>query len=253
MTVFLSMLALVVGGVLGGGATYLVLHLLHVSAPLPPALVVGGFTALYGTSAFGFEVYKLGFFSLLGFVLDVTWSIVTTVFGLIWLVICLITGSPFVTPDDLSKRSGTFVYQDSPRGGGYVMTVGNVIAGGWSSHEETHVWQARIFGPPYLVIYIVNLVVNLIFRWVSFDFTNYADEAYRRVCFEDWAYLAGTHPGSEIHWGFWFVGFILASLYTALLVLIVVGIVTHKLVLILVGTIGLLVYTIIRTFLPHAE
>ena len=45
----------------------------------------------------------------------------------------------------------------------------------------------------------------------------------------------------------------LASLYTALLVLIVVGIVTHKLVLILVGTIGLLVYTIIRTFLPHAE
>jgi hypothetical protein len=253
MTVFLSILAFVVGGVLGGGATYLVLHLLHMSAPLPPALVVGGFTALYGASAFGVGAYGPGFFSLLGFALDVTWSIVTTVFGLFWLVICLITDSHFCDPTDFSKRSGTFVFQDSPRGGGYVMTVGNVIAGGWSSHEETHVWQARIFGPPYLVIYLINLVVNLIFRWVSFDFSNYADEAYRRVCFEDWAYLAGTHPGSEIHWGFWFVGFLLSSLYTALLVLVVVGIVTHKLVLILVGAIGLLVYTIIRTFLPHAE
>jgi hypothetical protein len=253
MTVFLSMLALVVGGVLGGGATYLVLHLLHMSAPLPPALVVGGFTALYGASAFGFEVYTLGFFSLLGFVLDVTWSIVTTVFGLFWLLICVITGSPFVAPDDLSKRSGTFVYSGSPRGGGYVMTVGNVIAGGWSSHEETHVWQARIFGPPYLLIYLINLVINLIFRWVSFDFYNYGDEAYRRVCFEDWAYRAGAASGSDIHWGFWFVGFILASLYTALLIFIVMGIVTHKLVLILVGAIGLVLYTIIRTFLPRAE
>jgi hypothetical protein len=74
---------------------------------------------------------------------------------------CMIAGGDFVEPDANSRRSGTFVYRLNPRGGGYdATTIGTVIAGGWSSHEEMHVWQARLFGLSYIPIYLLSLLLK---------------------------------------------------------------------------------------------
>jgi len=217
-------------------------------------LVAGALGGFYSLVALGKGIYGFGPFSILGYLLDVSWSLLNSVAALVWVLVCMIAGSNSLDPDDDSKRSGTFVYATNPRGGGYAATtIGTTIAGGWSSHEETHVWQARIFGPLYMPMYVVSLALNMLFRVVTGKIEDIGMQAYYRICFEDWAYAAGKTSGDDINWGFWFLWFFLSTLYVSFPVLVVVGFATKMIVLGIVATVGLVAYSLIRAFLPSPQ
>lgn len=246
---------LIVGFGLPFAFYYVALHLgLHLASTstLVIAAIGGAIGATYSAIAFGRRVYGLGPFSVIGYLLDMTWSLLNTAASLlVWLPACMIAGGNFVEPNDFSRRSGTFVYSENPRGGGYdATTVGTVIGGGWSSHEETHVWQARIFGPLYLPVYLTSLLLNILFRLVTGKLESLVEQAYYRVCFEDWAYSAGSSSGSEISAGMWLLWFLLTTLYVALLVLIFVGVFAGSILLSVLAAAGLVVYNVIRSLAP---
>lgn len=217
-------------------------------------LVCGALGGFYSVVAFAKGIYGFRPCSILGYLLDVSWSLLNSVASLVWVLVCMIADSESVDPDDNSKRSGTFVYATNPRGGGYgATTIGTAIAGGWCSHEETHVWQARIFGPIYMPVYVISLALNVLFRLLTGKIEDISKQAYYRICFEDWAYSAGTTSGGDINWGFWFLWFFLALLYVSFAVLIVGGFATKTIVLGIVGIAGLAIYSLIRALLPPPQ
>jgi len=232
---------LLAGVILGGDVT----------AGLIVAAIFGAIGAVYSAIAFYQRDYQLGFFSVLGYLVDLTWSMLNTVAGLlVWAPACLIIGGS-VDNSDNSRRSGCFVYNRNPRGGEYAATtIGTVIGGGWSSHEEVHVWQARIFGPVYMVCYGLSFLLNLIFRLVTLRPAGLVFQGYERVCFEDWAYWGGAMSGPNISWGGWIGGFLATALFIALTALIPIGAVMGEVVIVLVGIAGLCVYSLIRALLP---
>jgi hypothetical protein len=200
----------------------------------------------------GVGIYTIGFFSILGFILDVSWSLINSVGALVWLIVCLVTDSGAVDPTDDSQRSGTFVFARNPRGGPYgATTIGTCIAGGWCSHEETHVWQARLFGPAYFLTYVVSYGLNVIFRLCTFQVGDISLEGYYRICMEDWAYAAGALSGGDIDWGMWLLWFTLTALYVGLLVTLVVGFALKLLVVGFIGLGGIVLYSIIRALCPR--
>ena len=98
-----------------------------------------------------------------GFALDSSWAVLPTAAALVAHGVALARRGGYVPA--MSHRQGYHVY----RGGmtlkpGYALTLGNVISGAGdvgrarrakliTDHEAVHVWQARWFGPFYLVIY----------------------------------------------------------------------------------------------------
>jgi hypothetical protein len=260
-----GVLGFFLGIVLAGGTYFAVAMLAGVG--LMTAAIVAGVAAVigaaYSSMAFSKKIYAVGFLSILGYVLDMSWSLLNTLAGfLVWIPAAKISGADFIAPDANSQRSGTFVYNKNPRGGDYdATTIGTVIAGrptgissgGWCSHEETHVWQARLFGPTYMLAYILALILNIPFRAITGKTENITEEAYFRIPFEDWAYLAGLTSGSEIKWGWWFLGLLLASIYTGALISIPVGIVLGILPLWLIGIGVLVLYSLIRAFTPKTQ
>lgn len=252
-----GMLGFLLGMVLAGGFYFGALTLAGATlrtatVALLVAAVIG---AAYSTLAFAKGTYAVGFFSILGYLLDMSWSLLNTLAGfLVWIPACKIAAANFIVPDGNSRRSGTFVYDKNPRGGGYdATTIGTTIAGGWSSHEETHVWQARIFGPVYLLAYITSLVLNLFFRIFTGKFENFSLEAYYRIPFEDWAYWGGSTSGKDIAWGWWFLGFLLTSIYVAALVCIPIGIALGILFMWMPAIMVLVFYSLVRTFAPSGH
>lgn len=251
MTALRVIIGVVVGFALAFGTWYLVWHFALNAAgstTLVIALICGVVGGLYSAVAFGRDIYALQPLSLFGYVLDMTWSLLNTAAALIvWLPACLIAGGNFIEPDDRSRRSGTFVYQNNPRGGGYAATtIGTVIAGGWSSHEECHVWQARMFGPLYLPVYLLSLLLNIIFRLCTGKTEDLTMQAYYRVCFEDWAYSAGSVSGDAIHWTGWFLWLFLSLVYVGTIVLVVVGAMAGVVLLSVFAAVGLIAYSLIR-------
>jgi len=249
-----GILGFFLGMILAGGSYFGVA--MAAGADLMTAAIVAGVAAVIGAAysamAFSKTIYKAGFLSILGYLFDMSWSLLNTLAGfLVWIPACKIVGANFVPPNDNSRRSGTFVYDKNPRGGDYdATTIGTVIAGGWSSHEETHVWQARIFGPSYMLSYIIALLLNIPFRLITGHTQDLTMEAYYRIPFEDWAYGAGSTSGTDINWGWWFLGFLLAAIYTGALISIPVGIALGILPLWLTGIGVLVVYSLIRAFTP---
>ncbi len=215
--------------------------------------VIGVIAAVYSAVALASNIYKVGFFSILGYIIDITWSLLNSLAGLaVWIPAALIKGGKFLAPDDKSRRSGTFVYDKNPRGGEFsngATTIGTVIAGGWSSHEETHVWQARLYGPAYMIIYILSFLLNFLFQ-IPFRRNALSDDAYQRICFEEWAYWAGSIDGDAIDWGGWFGGFLLTLVYCGLFLSIPIGIAMQQTIVWLIGLGGLVAYTLIRAILP---
>jgi hypothetical protein len=255
MSILRVLLGIVLGFGLAFGSWYLLLHAaLHVGngTAILVATIGGAIGAVYSAIAFGRGVYGIGVFSILGYLLDMTWSLLNTTASLIvWLPACMVAGGSFVEPDENSQRSGTFVYAENPRGGGYdATTVGTVIAGGWCSHEEVHVWQARLFGPLYLPVYLLSLLLNLLFRLCTGKVEDLVMQAYYRVCFEDWAYSAGSSSGDSINPGMWILWFLITLIYVSCIVLIFVGVIAGSLVLSIVAAAGLVVYNIIRSLTP---
>ena len=98
------------------------------------------------------------------FVLDSTWAGATTGAGLVANAVGVLRGDSGYH-DGLSRRKNRHVYS---RGlqlrKGFATTFGNVVAGAGdltrarraklvTDHEDVHVWQARLFGPAYPVLY----------------------------------------------------------------------------------------------------
>jgi hypothetical protein len=253
----MGVLGFVLGLIIAGGSYFGVA--LWAGAGLNTAAVVGFVAgvigAAYSSIAFTKRVYAAGFLSILGFVLDLSWSLLNTLAGLlVWMPACKISGASFLTPDANSRRSGTFVYSSNPRGGGFgATTIGTVIAGPWSAHEETHVWQARIFGPPYMLAYIIALLLNMLFRLVTGRVQNVMREAYHRIPFEDWAYWIEGTQTSDIEWGSWFLGFLVTAIYTAGLLAIPAGIALGILPLWLIGLAIVIVYSLIRALVARGH
>jgi len=102
---------------------------------------------------------------VLAFVLDSTWAVAPVGLGLLAHLAAACTGGGGYEAS-LSRRQGHHVYR---RGAhlqpGFALTVGNVISSAGdvsrprrrkliTDHEAVHVWQARWFGPAYLVLYL---------------------------------------------------------------------------------------------------
>ena len=99
------------------------------------------------------------------FVLDSTWAITTTAAGLVAHGFAAVRGDAAYSAE-LSERSNRHVYGRGfqPRKG-FAVTLGNVVNGAGdvanprraklvTDHEDVHVWQARLFGPAYPVLYL---------------------------------------------------------------------------------------------------
>ncbi len=103
---------------------------------------------------------------LTAFVLDSTWATIPVGVGLIAHVAarCSKDGGGFVR--SLSFRENRHVYTGGAHlQTGFALTVGNVISSAGdvsrprrrkliTDHEAVHIWQARWFGPSYLVLYL---------------------------------------------------------------------------------------------------
>src|SRR5260370_27857577 len=119
------MLALrVILGVVAGlgipfGSLYLILHFgfnVGNAIAFGAASACGLIGAVYSAVAFARGIYGLRPFSILGYVLDMSWSFLHTTPSLIvWLPACAVAGGAFVPAGDKSRRSGTVVYAENPR------------------------------------------------------------------------------------------------------------------------------------------
>jgi hypothetical protein len=237
-------------------------------APHQMAVIVGLaiFGALWGGNLGALGAYVLAPLSLIGLVLDLTWSLLNTFVALIWLLLCLLRGQ--VSPATAeSARSGTLVISGGELPGAAATTMGNVIGGVWLAHEEVHVWQARIFGPFYWPIYLLSYVANMIVRLVTIRFSDPHWEAYGRDVMEDWAELACPAEGpsansGQVFWGWWFIGLLCAAFYTVCIVLIAgslpmvrqwVPTLQVGLSSALLGLIGIAAFAVVRSFLPRTD
>ena len=103
-------------------------------------------------------------------VLDSSWAIVTTSGALGSHLIAALLRGAYVP--ELSARRNRHVYRGgfSPRRG-FAVTVGNTISGAGDvstptrrhlvdRHEEVHIWQSRILGPGFVVMYLGWLVIG---------------------------------------------------------------------------------------------
>jgi hypothetical protein len=124
--------------------------------------VVLGYGFLYGLEAGILTIYDLSTgVGWLALVVDMTWSLLNTVFGsLIGNLIYIWFGSPSRAE---SRNKGWIVFM--PRsttgfGNSVLQTLGTVNLGGAGQHEKMHLLQARIFGPLYLPLFAVFYIVT---------------------------------------------------------------------------------------------
>lgn len=155
------------------------------------------FAAVYGFITGLARVYVMRPRSLWVFVLDVTWSMINTISGLGFMIYCLVKGT-YETPNETTQDRGIIRFSGAALPGAGATTLGNVMGGKWLVHETVHVQQARIFGPFYWPVYLVNYVMNLIARFLTGRFTDPHWEAYGRVIMEDWAYRAAPDSAAKV-------------------------------------------------------
>jgi hypothetical protein len=254
----------VVTTVIGVVATMLLGFALHLH--LPELIGLIAFGAAWGGGMGAAGAYALRPLSLLGLFLDLSWSIINTFVGLIWLVICLARGSLQVATAD-SARSGTLVISGAALPGAAATTMGNVIGGLWLAHEEVHVWQARIFGPFYWPIYLLSYVANMIVLILTLRFRDLHWAAYGRDVMEDWAELACPAKGAsastgDVNWGWWLLGLLCAAFYALCIALIASSLPVLRGILhfpplplpnAFTGLIGILLFALIRSALPRTD
>jgi hypothetical protein len=158
---------------------------------------------VYGFFAGYKEVYSLEPRAIWAFVLDVTWSWINTLTGMIWMIWCLVKGT-LQPPDENKQKRGIWHFAGSPRQrdaalpGAAASTIGTVMGGEWLLHESVHVQQARIFGFFYWFIYLASYFTALIMRAVRFKWHRIHWEAYGRVVMEDWAYHAAPDDKPDL-------------------------------------------------------
>lgn len=161
-------------------------------------LIGAGLGALYGALTGWRGIYALRPLSLLGFVADMSWSLLNTLVGVIFfLPYCAIAGSG-QSPTTDTQDNGAFWFRGAALGGADATTIGNVVGGNWITHETVHIWQARIFGPFYWPLYLSSYVLNMLSRFITGRFSDPHWQAYGRVHMEDWAYASTPHGASSV-------------------------------------------------------
>jgi len=125
-----------------------------------------GFGFLYGLEAGILLIYDLSrFVGWVELIIDMTWSLLNTIFGFIFgNLIYIFFGNPSRSD---SENQGWIVY--SPRsstgfGNSVLQTLGTVNIGGAGQHERMHLLQARIFGPLYLPLFALFYVATFIIQ-----------------------------------------------------------------------------------------
>ena len=111
------------------------------------------------------------------FILDSSWALATTSAGLVSQLIGYLTRSPY--DESLSRRANRHVFT---RGftvrRNFAVTVGNVVSGAGDTdderrrslvadHEEVHIWQSRMMGPLFPVVYLGWMVAMTPFAVVG--------------------------------------------------------------------------------------
>lgn len=191
------------GALLGGAAGVVV------GLPVPAAIVGGANGAISGAR----RIYDWrSTRGLAAFALDSTWALLTTTSGLAAHAVGIARGEPGFVPA-LSERRNRHVYA---RGlqlrRGFAITIGNVVNGAGDTsrprrarlvtdHEDVHVWQARLLGPAYPLLYLGWTVgggavgaVGWLLRHRDRPFTQVVDTyAYYLNPFEWWAYSRDDH------------------------------------------------------------
>lgn len=128
-----------------------------------PAAIVGG---LNGAISGSRRIYDWRSpTGVSAFALDSSWALLTTTGGLVAHAVAHLRGDPGYRPE-LSERRNRHVYERGfqPRQG-FAITLGNVVNGAGdverprraklvTDHEDVHVWQARLFGPAYPLLYV---------------------------------------------------------------------------------------------------
>jgi len=142
---------------------------------------------LFGLIVGYVRIYSLEPRAIWAFVIDVSWSAINTVTGLIWMIWCAGKGT-CQEPSAETQKRGIIVFRGPALPGAEATTIGTVIGGRWLLHEAVHVQQARIFGPFYWPTYLVSYGANLLIRLFTLRFGDAHWEAYGRVVMEDWAY-----------------------------------------------------------------
>lgn len=152
---------------------------------------------------------------VVAFVLDHTWALPTTIGGTVAMLVSAIrgriNGADAGFDESLSCRRNRFVFRHGfVLRRGFALTVGTVVTGAADAngdvtdrrrrliddHEDVHVWQARLLGPVYPVLYATWFVAGALFALVrrtlpgsSSSLTDEIDAiAYYRNPFEWHAY-----------------------------------------------------------------
>jgi hypothetical protein len=140
---------------------------LVVGRPVDPLVVLvfgAGFGLLYGLMAGLLLSYDLSKHrGVLALINDLTWSLPNTLAGFFLAnPVYIFFGKP---SRELSKDEGWIAYKARPGrtsglGIDVLQTVGTVNIGGAGKHEKVHLLQARIFGPLFIPIVIVNYILT---------------------------------------------------------------------------------------------
>jgi hypothetical protein len=174
------------GGLLGG-----------VVGAVIGVVVLGLFAIPYGRAVAQGEMYAGDALGIWRCVLDATWSVPNTAAGAIYYGVHRLTGNTH----DLTRTKGSgAIWLVNGVVTKYATTIGTVKAGSneyIDEHEMIHVFQARLFGPLYLIGVGLNYVVATILPyWLLFKnrrkitgFGSYfEDGVYPNVWNELWAY-----------------------------------------------------------------
>ncbi len=207
------------------------------------------------------ELYQLAPRTIWAFILDVSWSAINTVTGLVWMIWCAAKGS-LRTDCEPAKKRGIIVFSGVALPGADASTLGCVMGGDWLLHEAVHVQQARIFGPFYWPVYLLSYVSAMLSRFLTGRFRDPHWEAYERVVMEDWAYRAAPHGAQRIKIPttlLWFFIALLNALAIGVLLARVPGVGALPSFLRLsaipwwVGLIVVLAYALVRSFFPKGR
>ena len=160
-------------------------------------VILGLFAIPYGRAVAQGQMYAGDALGIWRLVLDASWSVPNTAAGAIYYGVHRLTGNTH----DVTKTKGSgaiwLVKGVVPK---YATTIGTVKAGSneyIDDHEMIHVFQARLFGPLYLIGVGLNYVVATILPyWLLFKnrrritgFGSYfEDGVYPNVWNELWAY-----------------------------------------------------------------
>jgi hypothetical protein len=174
------------------------------TAPGPLLWIAAAVGALAGMMDGLWKVHRWRGLGVLTFLLDMTWGLANTTNGILFHLVNFVWAGHADEP-----RSGAHRYRSGFRfKSGFAVTQGSVMSNmgqqgpssGLFAHENTHVWQNRIFGPIFTLSYLGWMVVfflpGLIAGAVSGVGVGAGIEqwCYYNNPWETWAYRVGAGP-----------------------------------------------------------